>query len=295
MSNAAARPLLVTDSCCDLPDGLLSELGVTVLNYPVILDGEERRGPGGGPISHADFYALVRAGAVPSTAAIPVPEYAEAFRAGAREGRPVVLVGLSQALSGTFDRALMARDEVLAEYPDADIRVIESLNASIALGLLVIEAASRIESGAGVDELVDWLEPVRTTVNGYFTLDTLDHLRRGGRISDVAAVAGAMLDIKPILRIDEHGGLVIAEKVRGRKRSMKALVDAMERRRDPEGRTFVVAHGDAAADAATLAALIEERIGMPPTLVTEVGPVIGSHVGPGMLAVAFLGAERATS
>jgi DegV family protein with EDD domain len=284
-------PVLITDSCCDLPAGLLAEQGIVSLDYPVVLDGVEQVDGSGRPVSHALFYGRVRAGAAPSTAAIPIPSYVEAFRAGASQGRPVVLLGLSSALSGTFDRALMARDMVLDEYPGADIRVIESLNASVALGLLVLEAADRITGGATIDELAAWLEPARTTVNAYFTLETLEHLRRGGRISDVAAAAGTMLDIKPILRIDEAGALVISEKLRGRRKSMTVLADILQRRVD-DGRRILVGHGDAPEDGARLAEMVRERVGSADVIVTEVGPVIGSHVGPGMLAVAFLGAER---
>jgi len=285
------RPLLVTDSCCDLPHALLGGTDVVVLGYPVVLDGVEQVDDSGRPVAHDVFYAKVRAGAAPSTAAIPIPRYVEAFRVGAEQGRPVVLLGLSAALSGTFDRALTAKEMVLADHPDADIRVIESLNASVALGLLVLEAVDRVEAGAGVDELVGWLGPARSIVNGYFTLETLEHLRRGGRISDVAAVAGTVLDVKPVLRIDESGALVIADKVRGRRKSMTALADILGRRIDGGGRVLV-GHGDAPDDAARLADLVRERAGAAEVVVTEVGPVIGSHVGPGMLAVAFRGPER---
>jgi DegV family protein with EDD domain len=288
---AGVAPVLVTDSCCDLPRDILSERGIVLLDYPVILDGVEQQDDSGRPLSHALFYEKVRAGASPSTAAIPIPRYADAFRAGVSQGRPVVLLGLSSALSGTFEGALAARDIVLAEHPGADIRVIESLNASIALGLLVLEASDRIVEGACVDELIQWLEPARSTVNAYFTLETLEHLRRGGRISDVAAVAGTMLDIKPVLRIDGTGALVISEKSRGRRKSMVTLADILQRRVDG-GRRILVGHGDSTEDASRLAEMVRERAGAADVMVTEVGPVIGSHVGPGMLAVAFLGTER---
>lgn len=286
-------PVLITDSCCDLPPEMLAEAGVAVLEYPLVLDGENAVDERGRALSHAAFYDRVRAGAAPSTAAIAIPAYAAAFRDAAEQGRPAVLVGLSAALSGTFERALTARDLVLADVPDADIRVVESLNASVALGLLVLEAARLVTGGADADALVAWLETERTRVNGYFTLETLEHLRRGGRISDVAAMAGTMLDIKPVLRIDDAGGLVIAEKVRGRKKSMRALVDTLERRLDgPPRRTVVIGHGDAPAEAEALREQLLERVAFDEAIVTEVGPVIGSHVGPGMLALAFLGRER---
>ncbi len=287
------RPLIITDSCCDLPRPLLEELGVVVLDYPVVLDGEEALDAEGRQLSHAAFYDRVRAGAAPSTAAIPIPVYANAFRGAAEQGRPAVLIGLSAALSGTFDRALTARDLVLADVPDAEIHAVESLNASIALGVLVIESARRAGDGFDSDRLLAWLDGGRTSVNGFFTLETLEHLRRGGRISDVAAMAGTMLDIKPVLTIDEHGSLVISERLRGRKKSMKALVDSSEKRVvDPSSQTVLIGHGDAPEEAEALRDLVMDRIPFSDAIVTEVGPVIGSHVGPGMLAVSFVGNQR---
>jgi DegV family protein with EDD domain len=287
------RPVVITDSCCDLPDADIERLGLVVPPYPVVLDGVEALDAEGRPLSHAAFYDRVRGGAAPSTAAIPIPAYAEAFRTAAGAGRPALLVGLSGHLSGTFDRALAARDQVLEELPGADIRVIESLNASVALGVLVAETATRVADGGSADDVEAWLLPARTRVNGYFTLDTLEHLRLGGRISDVAAMAGTVLDIKPVLRIDRNGGLVIGEKVRGRRKSIKALVETAARRAvDPEGQAVYVGHGDAAEEAEELREMLLERVPFGRVTVTEVGPVIGSHVGPGMLAVGFVGRER---
>lgn len=266
---------------------------MVVLDYPIVLDGEEALDARGRPLTHAAFYGRVRAGATPSTAAIPIPVYASAFRSAAEQGRPAVLVGLSAALSGTFDRALTARDLVLEDVPDAEIHAIESLNASIALGVLMLEAARRVRDGLDTAGLLAWLEPARTSVNGYFTLEMLEHLRLGGRISDVAAMAGMVLDIKPVLRIDGHGGLVIAEKLRGRRKSMKALADVVEKRGvDPSAQTVLIGHGDAPEEAETLRELVMARVPFRDAITTEVGPVIGSHVGPGMLAVAFIGRAR---
>lgn len=266
---------------------------MVVLDYPIVLDGEEALDARGRPLTHAAFYGRVRAGATPSTAAIPIPVYASAFRSAAEQGRPAVLVGLSAALSGTFDRALTARDLVLEDVPDAEIHAIESLNASIALGVLMLEAARRVRDGLDTAGLLAWLEPARTSVNGYFTLEMLEHLRLGGRISDVAAMAGMVLDIKPVLRIDGHGGLVIAEKLRGRRKSMKALADVVEKRVvDPSAQTVLIGHGDAPEEAETLRELVMARVPFRDAITTEVGPVIGSHVGPGMLAVAFIGRAR---
>lgn len=293
MNPAASAPLVITDSSCDLPAELLDELGVQVLHLGFSIDDVLHVDDLGASMSHADFYDLMRGDARPTTSAIPVGDYVRAFEAAAAAGRPVLLIGLSSALSSTYEAALTARDMVRAADPGADIRVVDSLNASVALGLLVYLAAGQVASGADIDELERWALEVRTAVNGYFTLESLEHLRRGGRISDVAAFAGTMLDVRPVLRIDGKGQLVFAGQARGRRRSMKALVDVFDSRLFSEAdQTIFVAHGDSPSDAALLEALVREKAPMADIVLAEIGPVIGSHVGPGMLAIVFVGADR---
>jgi DegV family protein with EDD domain len=292
-SRPAPKPVLITDSCCDLPPALLDKIGVEVLHLRYLIGDEEHIDDLGATMSYEHFYDLMRDGATPTTSAIPLGEYVEAFERAAVAGRPVLLIGLSSALSSTFETARTARDMVVAKHPGADIRVIDSLNASTALGLLVFEAANRLAAGADIDGLEGWALDARTRVNGYFTLESLEHLRRGGRISDAMAFAGTMLDVRPVLRIDAHGELVFAGQARGRRKSMSALVDVIAKRVvDPETQTVFVAHGDAEADAVALVASLAERVPFCEVRVTELGPVIGSHVGPGMLAIVCWGKDR---
>jgi DegV family protein with EDD domain len=235
----------------------------------------------------------MREGATPTTAAVPLGEYVHAFEAAVANDRPVLLLGLSSALSSSHEASLTARDMVMAANPAADIRVVDSLSASAALGSLVFEAASVLARGADIDELTAWAIRARTRVNGYFTLESLEHLARGGRIHDAVAFAGAMLDVRAMLRIDARGQLVLAGQARGRRKSMRGLVDmAAARVIDPQGQTAFIAHGDAPEDAETLRDMLLERVGFGTSIITEIGPVIGSHVGPGMLAVVFAGNER---
>jgi len=288
-----AAPLLITDSSCDLPRDLVGRLGVEMLNLRFRFGDDEHVDDLGETMPHERFYGLMREGATPTTAAVPLSEYVETFESAVAQGRPVLLLGLSSALSSTYETALTARDMVVADHPGADIRVIDSLNASAALGFLLFEAARVLEQGAGFDTLTGWALAARTRVNGYFTLESLEHLRRGGRISDALAFAGTMLDVRPVLRIDGTGELVFAGQTRGRRKSMKALVDiAAQRVVDPEGQTAFVAHGDALEDAHALRDRLLARLDFADVIVAEIGPVIGSHVGPGMLAVVFSGAER---
>jgi DegV family protein with EDD domain len=288
-----AVPVLITDSSCDLPPETLTRLGVVSLTFPVILDGREYMAQGDEPLTNADFYARVREGATPSTAAIPIPTYVECFERFAAEGTPAVFIGLSAALSGTFEAMHLARATVLEAHPDAVITIVDSLNASTALGLLVLETAERIAAGAGHDHVVAWLDDSRTLVNGYFTVDTLEYLRRGGRVSDVAALAGTVLDIKPVLSLDPSGAIVPTDRVRGRKKSLRALAEICARRIDRSGGGRVgIGNGDALADAETLRDLVLERMPDAEIVMTEVGPVIGSHTGPGMVSIVFMGQRR---
>lgn len=290
---SCAAPLLITDSSCDLPSEIIERIGVGMLHLRFRLGGDEHVDDLGATMSHERFYALMREGATPTTAAVPLSEYVEAFESAVAQGRPVLLLGLSSALSSTYETALTARDMVVADHPGADVRVIDSLNASVALGLLIVEAAKMLERGARIDTLTTWALEARTRVNGYFTLESLEHLRRGGRISDALAFAGTMLDVRPVLRIDATGQLVFAGQTRGRRKSMKALVDvAAQRVSDPGNQTAFVGHGDALEDAHAMRDLLLERVGFAGVVIAEIGPVIGSHVGPGMLAVVFSGADR---
>lgn len=286
-------PILITDSSCDLPSALVAELGLEVVNLRFTIDGDEFTDDFGATMSHAEFYGRMRRGSDPTTAAVPLADYLETFTRCAESGRPALLIGLAGTLSSTYEAALTAAAMVADSHPDSDIRVVESINASAALGLLVLEAARLAGAGAGIDELEDWVLEARTRVNGYFTLETLEHLRRGGRISGLVAHAGTMLDVRPVLRIDGRGALVLAGQSRGRRRSMRSLVDAIEQRVvAAEGQTAVIAHGDAAEDAELLRELLVARVPFADTLVTELGPVMAAHAGPGMLAIACFGKER---
>lgn len=285
--------VLATDSCCDLPRELVEELGLVVLEFPFTLDGEQHFDDLGTSMPPATFYAHMRSGSAPTTAQVPMSRYLDAFRSAAVDGMPLLFLSFSSGLSGTYDAAVLARQTVLAEHPDADIRVVDTLAASAHQGLLVLEAARRRDDGAPIAQLEAWVLGNTQRLNAYFTIDSLAALRRGGRVSDWAAVAGTMLDVKPILRVNGEGELVIERPVRGRKRSLRALADIFAKRAvDSASSTVVVAHADAEDDAAALVALLRERAEICQVLTFDIGPVIGSHTGPGMVAAVFWGPER---
>lgn len=285
--------MLITDSCCELPRKTVDDLGILVLPFSFAIDDVAHLDELGDSLSHADFYGAMRAGALPTTAQVPMSAYVESFRMAAGAGIPVVLLSFSSALSGTFESSLLARALVLEDFPAADIRIVDTHCASAAQALLLIEAGRLFAGGAGAEALEHWALENRQHVHGYFTLETLEHLRRGGRISDVAAAAGALLDVRPVLRLDGVGHLKVDRACRGRKKSMRVLADIFgEKAEDAGTRTVVVAHADCEGDAATLAAMLAERVDIGEIVTLKVGPVIGTHTGPGMLAVSFFGAER---
>ncbi|MGB4592809.1 MAG: DegV family protein [Coriobacteriia bacterium] len=287
------RPVLVIDSCSDLTAEMVDALDVEELHFPFTLGDENRIDDFGRTLPHRAFFAAMRDGATPTTAQIPQPDLVKVFSDAAAAGRALVYLGFSSGLSATFDGAHVARDAVIGEYPSADIRLVDTLSASIAEGLLVHEAIRRHAAGATAGELVSWAERDKQRVNGYFTLENLESLRRGGRISDAVAAAGTMLDIKPVLTLDREGKLVMKKSIRGRKKSIAALVDIMAERRDASlGDTVAIGHADAPEEAERIRRMVQERFAPSEILMLEIGPVIGAHVGPGMVAVAFWGAER---
>lgn len=283
-------PVLIIDSCSDLPAEIVEDLGVEVLNFPYTLSGEEHIDDFGRSQSHADFYAAMRAGDHPTTAQIPRQAFIDTFRAHAEAGEPVLYLGFSSALSGTFDVAWLARNDVLAEYPDAEIRLVDTKAAAVAEGLLVYEAAQRWRDGMPLEQIEAWVLAERPRLNGWFIVDDLETLRRGGRLPGAVAAAGSLLDVKPLLHVTNEGKLEVKKSIRGRQKSMRALADLVaERAVDPATQTIAVAHGDCAEDAARLSELIAERVNVANVVTMEVGPVIGTHTGPGMLAVVFWG------
>ncbi len=287
------QPVLVIDSCSDLTAAIVEDLGLEELHFPFVLADQQHVDDFGRTLPHSVLFAAMRDGDHPTTAQVPLAEMEALFRRHAQSGRTVVYLGFSSALSGTFESAHLARAAVLADVPAADIRLVDTRSASIIEGLLVHTAARLLAQGASADELVSWVERERMQANGLFTLDNLESLRRGGRISDAAAAAGTMLDIKPILTMDREGKLVLKKSVRGRKRSLTTLVDMVVERMNGEAPQMIaIGHADVPEDAERVRQAVVERIAPAEILMLEIGPVIGAHVGPGMVAVAFFGAER---
>lgn len=285
---------LIIDSCCDLPMRLVEREGVVLMKFPYIMDGETVEDDMFSTSSAHDYYEAMRNGVQPSTAQLPIPVLTETFEAAAASGVPTVYLSFTSGLSGSYDTALIVRDQVLAEHPDAELYVVDTHLPSIAEGLLVIGAIDQREKGMTASELVQWVEEARFFVNEEFMVDDLDCLRRGGRISSSVAVAGAALDVKPLLAVDIDGKLTLTGVARGRKKGVKQLAEFFAKRvaSSASVRTVIVGHSDCEKD---LHRLKDAILSVDETLMiieANIGPVIGSHVGPGMVAVAFWGGDK---
>lgn len=284
---------LIIDSCCDLPHEVVDREGVYLLKFPYI-DGEgEHLDDLFSTRTAHDFYEAMRNGSEPHTAQIPMTALREAFEWAHEQGKPAVYLGFSSGLSGTFDTACLYLEQVKQEIPDLDVRMVDTQVASIAEGFLVYEAMRQRERGLTADEMVAWAEEVHFFVDRQFMVDDLDALRRGGRIPASVAYAGSKLDVKPLLGITADGKLAVTGVARGRKKGIKALYEYYLKRRssDAPGQNVVIGNADCPKDAERLMNLLSKEDDSLMFLETNIGPVIGSHVGPGMIAIVFWGQD----
>ena len=285
--------VILTDSCCDLPAALAEELNIQVAPLTVSLDGTDYRNYlDGREIGFHEFYEKVRGGAMGTTSAVSVGSFQEKMRPILAAGKDVLCLNFSSGLSTTYQSAVIAAEDLKAEFPDGKVYVVDSLNASLGQGLFVWLCAREKAAGKTIEEVRDYAEAMKGRVKAWFTVDDLNHLKRGGRISAATAMFGSMLSIKPVMRVDETGHLVAVSKARGRKASLLALVDEMERQAvDPQNQTVFISHGDCPEDAEFVAEEVRRRFGTRDIMIHYIGPVIGSHTGCGVVALFYLGKE----
>ncbi|MBS5939756.1 DegV family protein [Clostridium sp.] len=284
---------LITDSACDLSIDYIRENNIDVASLMVNLDGEFILDDLGQTLSHKDFYKKVKEGAMPSTTQVNVGTFHELFERYAKEGKTILYIGLSSGLSGTVSSAVTARKMILEEYPDADINIVDSLSVSVGEGILIYKAVEMIKNNKTVEEIVNYLESIKRKVIHGITVDDLNHLKRGGRISGAVAVVGGLLGIKPTLKIDNDGGVVPGEKLKGRKKALKYLVNQIkEKGENIEDQAIFIAHADCLEDALTVKEMILSEYNVKDVIINSIGAVIGTHGGPGTLGVVFIGNER---
>ena len=284
--------VFITDSDSDLPYHLKEEYGIPVVYMPYALNGKEYFDDLGQTLDHKSYYDAMRNGANPVTSALNGASYLEYFEPILRSGKDVLFVAFSSKLSCTLQAANAAREELLKKYPDRKITIVDTLRISGPMTLLVLKAHELYRAGKPMEEVAAWLEANKLRAQAFFTVDDLKYLKRGGRISSAAAVVGTMLDLKPVIIEAADGTLQAGEKIRGRKKAIAYLVDAMLKAEpDPEESPFLVLNADAPEDAERLKALVEQKLPGARVLIEHVGPVIGAHAGPGTLALCFIGKE----
>lgn len=286
---------IVTDSSSNLTEEMIDRFDLSILPLTFMVDGEEYRSYlKGEKTDLSQFYTMMREGKVITTSLPNLKESRESIEALLREGRDVLYLGFSSGLSGTYQAIELLLTELAGLYPDRTVASVDTLAASLGEGLLVYYAAKMREEGASIEKVRDWVEEHKLHLAHWFTVDDLMFLFRGGRVSRTSAWAGTLLNIKPVMHVDDEGHLIPLEKVRGRKKSLKALVDHMEQTAmsPVADQTVFITHGDCLEDAEYVADLVRERFGVSDVLINWVDPVIGAHSGPGTMALFFLASER---
>ena len=286
--------VIMTDSCCDMTASMAEELDLAVIPLSLQMGSDVYRNwLDGREIGFEEFYARVRGGAMATTSAVSVGDFDAKMREVLATGRDILCISFSSALSTTYQSAAIAADDLRAEFPDAKICVVDSLSASLGQGLLVYLCAQERKKGRSLEEVHAFAEETKGKICHWFTVDDLNHLKRGGRINAATALFGTMLSIKPVMHVDDTGHLVPVSKARGRKTSLLALVDQMEATAvDPAHGTVFISHGDCEGDALFVADEIMRRFGNQVASLNFVGPVIGNHSGPGTVALFFVGGKR---
>ena len=285
---------IITDSTTDLTVELIKELDIHIIPMTYTIGDRNYVNNAENPeLAPHEFYNMLRDGKMSTTAQINVQTFKDVFSPYLEEGRDVLYICFSSALSSTINSARIAVTDLAEEYPDRKVVVVDSVAASLGEGLLVYLAVEQKRTGVDIDALADWINEKKYNVIHFFTVQDLNHLRRGGRLSSAAALVGTMLSIKPVLHVDDEGRLVPVTKIRGRRNSLDALVSFMEKHTtEKENHTVFLSHGDALDDAKYVEKLICEKFGVKRFVINEIGPVVGTHSGPGTIALFFVGNKR---
>lgn len=287
-------------TCCstaDMPLEFFTDRDIPFVNFHFNMDGKEYPDDLGQSMSFDEFYSRIKSGAMPTTSQVNVGQFVEFFEPFLRDGKDIIHISFSSGLSGTYNSAVIARDQLASEYADRKIIIIDSLAASSGYGLLVDMAADMRDKGASMEEVSDWLEENKLNLNHWFFSTDLSHYKRGGRISATSAAMGSLLNICPLMNMDDQGKLVPRQKIRGKRQVIKEIVKKMEKHAidgtNYSGKCFI-SHSACYEDARKVADLIEENFSNldGKVMINSVGTVIGSHTGPGTVALFFLGEKR---
>ena len=282
---------IITDTACDISPALLEKWNVKCADMTFHFDGEDK------DYTEADmsiytFYQSMRDGRVAKTSAVSMESFIKTFEPVLQEGTDILYIGFATALSNSCQTARLVAKDLAEKYPDRKIICIDSRCASAGQGLLVYLSVLKRDEGLNLEALADYTRETLPSLCHWFTVDNLVYLKRGGRVSAASALAGTLLQIKPVLHVDDEGRLIPVKKIRGRKQSIAAMADSyVKTALDPKG-IYFISNGDCPEDAKLLEDMICERTGRSCELITNIGPVIGAHSGPGTLALFFLGSVR---
>lgn len=285
--------IITSDTTCDLSDEYVAKNNIRIIPLCYVLDdviyGIDKI------MDIKEFYDTMRGGKMPTTMAGSPEDIRNIFTGILDEGYDILHISFSSALSSSYNNATVVAGELKENYPDADIRVVDSLCASLGEGLLVHKAVRLKAAGASLDDVFKWLEENKLNLCHQFTVDDLHHLHRGGRVSKTAAVVGTLINVKPVLHVDDGGRLIPLNNVRGRKKSLISLVDNMEKAiKDYDGANedVFIGHGDAPEDARFVADMVKSRFGIENITIGYISPTVGAHSGPGTIALFFMGSKR---
>lgn len=280
--------IITADSTVDMPKEYLAEKGIPIMPLSYVLEGVTYEDGNG--LTGKEFYDKIRAGAMPTTSQINPEQAKAAFEPIVKEGKDILHIAFTSGLSGSYNSARIAAEELSEEYPDRKIIVVDSLCAAMGEGMLLYKAVELKEQGKSLDEIVEWVENNKLHVCHDVTVDDLFHLHRGGRVSKASAIVGSMIKIKPIIHVNDEGKLIVIGKERGRKKSLMTLVDRMEEKmKGFENDVFMIVHGDAQEDAEFVKNEMIKRFGVTNIMINCLGSVIGSHTGPGVVAIFYMG------
>lgn len=285
---------LVTDSCCDLPYEVLAAHQIDYLPMTIQLNGEELYDDLGVSFDYEGFLEAIQEGAMPTTSQINIGRYLEFFRGYVEANIPVLYIAFSSGMSGSYQSAQQAVAILEEEYErEVEIVVFDSKNASLAQGMLVLEADKMKRNGASVSEIVASLEKKKATIHSWVTVDDLDHLQRGGRISKTAAALGGLMHVKPIIVVSPEGKLESVGKARGRKKALQTIVDETKKTiLNPEEQTLYIAFAGDQESAEKVKELVKEQLPVQDVILYPLGPTITSHTGYGCVALFSFGIER---
>ena len=288
---------IVTDSCCDLPYTTLKEEEIDFVSMEIILNDDVFLDDAGETFDIEEFYNQLKNGALPSTSQVNVSKYVDFFTPYVKENIPVLYVCFSSGLSGSYQSALLAVEMIKEDYQDAEIHVFDTLAASCGQGLMVLDAVQNKRNGLSLEENISWLEQEKMNYQHWCTVDDLNHLYHGGRITKGAAAVGELLKVKPIIKINEEGKLVVHQKVRTRKKALRYIADkvikCLETLEDPSEQTVIITNVADVKAAETVKSIILEKVQPKDILIYNLGPTIASHTGYGTI-VAFVRGNEGT-